>query len=176
MRNIAWATATLLISAASLSASQRSDQFSVYGGAFDFMRTRHRALEFGMEYKFYPGWRSPFDFLDFRPLTGIMANMKMSTYLYGGINFDIFPTEHFVIAPGFAAGWYNKSKGKNLGYPIEFRTGVEISWQADDQSRFGLYFYHLSNAGLGTKNPGSESIVLIYDIPIRSGFPFTNQK
>jgi len=173
MRSIACKIAALLFSAASLSASQRLDQFSIYGGVFDFKRERHRTFELGMEYKFYPGWRSPLDFLDFRPLAGIMANMKMSTYLYAGINFDIYPTEHFVIAPGFAAGWYNKGDGKNLGYPIEFRTGVEISWQLWDQSRFGLHFYHLSNAGLGTKNPGSESIVLLCDIPIKCGIHFT---
>ncbi len=175
MRSIAWNIAALIASAASLSASQRPDQFSVYGGVFDFMRTRHRTFELGMEYKFYPGWRSPLDFLDFRPLFGVMTNVKMSTYLYGGINFDLFPTEHLVIAPGFAAGWYNKGDGKNLGYPIEFRSGVSISWQLDDQTRFGFYFYHLSNASLGRKNPGSESIVFLYDIPIRSGFPFSRQ-
>jgi hypothetical protein len=172
MRSIAWKVAVILNAAASLCASQGWDQFSVYGGVFDFMRIRHRTFELGMEYKFNPGWRSPFDFLDFRPLAGVMANMKMSTYLYGGINFDLFPTEHLVIAPGFAAGWYNKSEGKNLGYPLEFRTSVEISWQLDDESRFGCRFYHLSNAGLGAKNPGSESIVFLYDIPIRNGFPF----
>ena len=176
MKTIAWKIAALLSLAASLSASRGGDQFSVYGGVFDFMRTRHRTFELGMEYKFYPGWRSPFDFLDFRPLAGIMANMEMSTYLYGGINFDLFPTGHLVIAPGFAAGWYNKNGGKKLGYPIEFRSGVEISWQLADQSRFGFHFYHLSNAGLGTRNPGSESIVFLYDIPIRSGFPFSKQK
>jgi lipid A 3-O-deacylase len=170
MKNIALKISALLIFAASLGASQKWDQFSVYGGAFDFLRTRHRTFELGLEYKFYPRWRSPFAFLHFRPLIGIMANMKMSTYLYGGINFDLFPTDHLVIAPGFAAGWYNKGEGKNLGYPIEFRTGLEVSWQLEDQSRFCFHFYHLSNAGLGTNNPGSESIVFQYDIPIRSNF------
>jgi hypothetical protein len=101
--------------------------------------------------------------------------MKMSTYLYGGINFDLFPTEHLVIAPGFSAGWYNQGDGKKLGFPIEFRSGVEISWQLKDQGRVGLCFYHISNAGLGTRNPGSESIVFLYDIPITSGFPFSKQ-
>jgi lipid A 3-O-deacylase len=179
MRTITWKMAALFIAGigtgSPLCASQRMDQVSVDGGVFDILRERHRTFELGMEYKFYPGWPSPFDFLDFRPLLGLMANMKMSTYLYGGINFDLFLTKHFVIVPGFSAGWYNKGDGKNLGYPIEFRTSVEISLQMEDQSRLGLRFYHLSNAGLGSKNPGSESIVFLYDIPVRCGFPFSKQ-
>jgi len=161
------AVALLLLCTPSLDASSRCDQFSVYGGAFDFMRTRHRAFELGLEYKFYPNWRAPLDFLNFRPLLGIMANMEMSTYLYGGINFDLFLVRHLVISPGFAAGWYNQCDGKNLGFPIEFRSGIELMWQWDDCTRIGFHFYHLSNAGLGSRNPGSESIVLQYDIPIK---------
>lgn len=176
MRTIALKITGLVLSAASLSASQSLDQLSIYCGAFDFMRERHCTFELGIEYKFYPNWRSPFDFLAFRPLLGIMANLQMSTFLYGGINFDLFPADHLVVAPGFSAGWYNMADGKNLGYPIEFRTSVAISWQWDDQSRLGFCFYHLSNAGLGTKNPGSESIVLIYDIPIRNGFCFSKRR
>ena len=173
MKSIVMSVAATMIFANSLYANLRSSQLSVYAGAFDFLRTRHRTFEMGMEYQFSPNWKSPFDFLEFRPLLGVMANAKKSAYLYGGINFDLFLIHHFVISPGFAAGWYGQGDGKNLGFPIEFRTGAEVSWQFDDEGRLGLHFYHLSNAGLGKKNHGSESIVFLYDIPIKNGFPFS---
>ena len=154
-------------------AMTKADQISFYSGTFDVLRERHRTFEFGAEYKFYPSWKAPFDFLAFRPVLGIMANAKKSTYLYGGIYFDLFPTDYFVIAPGFSAGWYSVGHGKNLGYPLEFRSSIEAGWQFNDQGRLGILFYHISNAGLGRHNPGEESIVLFYDIPIKSGFPFT---
>jgi hypothetical protein len=36
-----------------------------------------------------------------------------------------------------------------------------------NQSRLGLAFHHMSNAGLTRYNPGEESLVLIYTIPLR---------
>ncbi len=167
---IAWGG---MMCAASLSAGPRYDQVSFYSGVFDLMRERHRTFEFGVEYKFFPSWGSPLHFMAFRPLLGVMANALKSTYLYGGIDFDLFASDHFVITPGFAAGWYSAGDGKNLGYPLEFRSCLETAWQFNDQGRLGVMFYHISNAGLGSRNPGEESLVLFYDIPIKRGFPFT---
>ena len=158
--------------ASPLCAGPKYDQISLYGGVFDVMRERHRTFEFGSEYKFYPSWDTPFDFLAFRPLVGVMANARKSTYLYGGIDFDLFVSDHFVIIPGFSAGWYSAGHGKNLGYPLEFRSVLQIAWQFNDQGRLGVMFYHISNAGLGRRNPGEESLVLNYDLPIKRGFPF----
>lgn len=148
------------------------DQVAVYGGVFDLMRERHRTFELGIEYKFFPKWRTSIDWLYFRPLIGVTANAKQSTYLYSGINFDLIPFDCFVIAPGFSAGWYHRGHGKDLGFPLEFRSSIALSWQTQDQTRFGFCFYHISNAGLGHRNPGTESLVFICDIPIKSGFPF----
>ncbi len=157
----------------SLYALPPPDLISFSSGIFDFLREKYRTCEFSIEYKCHVSFlKSPFRFLDFRPLLGLMATVEGTTYLYAGVNLDLFPCEHLVIAPGFAAGWYRPGHGKDLGYPIEFRSGVEIAWQFDDWRRLGVHFYHLSNASLGRRNPGAESIVLFYDIPIRKGFPF----
>ena len=93
-----------------------------------------------------------------------MANAWGSTYLYGGINFDLLFWDHLLIAPGFAAGWYNQGSGKDLGYPVEFRSGIELSYQFDDWRRLGIHFYHLSNASIGHRNPGEESLDVYYSI------------
>ena len=150
------------------------DWISVGGGIYDLMRERHRTAELEIEYKFHLKWlTAPFQCLEFLPLVGVMANVQGSGYLYGGINFDFLFFDHLVFAPGFAAGYYWKGSGKDLGYPLEFRSGVELGWKFFDSRRLGVHFYHLSNASLGRRNPGEESLVLFYDIPITNKFPFS---
>ena len=149
------------------------DYFTVGLGAYDFIRERHRTVQLDLEYNFHPKWMgSPFHCLEFRPLIGVMATAKGSGFLYLGMNFDLLFQEHVLISPGLAGGYYWQGGGKNLGYPIEFRSGVEIAWQFCDLRRLGIHFYHLSNASLGKKNPGEESLILFYDIPISKCFPF----
>lgn len=130
-----------------------------------------------MEYKFHvKAFKSPNRYLEFRPLLGAMATAKGTFYGYLGINFDLLFCEHIHFAPGFAAGYFTPGHGKNLGYPLEFRSGIELGWQFSDRSRLGIHFYHLSNASLGHRNPGEESLILFYDVPIVKGFPFTQEK
>lgn len=155
--------------------TQPPDLISFATGVFDISREKHRTWEFEAEYKFHLRClRSPWNFLEFRPLLGLMATATGSVYAYGGINFDLLFWDHLHIAPGFAAGYYYTGHGKNLGYPLEFRSGVELGYQFSDWHRIGVHFYHLSNASIGKRNPGEESLVLFYDIPIKRGFPFVN--
>ena len=164
----------ILLCPFALNAAVPPDLFSVATGVFDLWREKWRTWEFEMEYKFHVKWlSSPFRCLEFRPLVGLMANARGSGYLYLGLNFDLLFFDHLLFAPGFAAGYYWEGRGKNLGYPIEFRSGVELAWQFSDWRRLGVHFYHLSNASIGNKNPGEESLVLYYDIPIKKGFPFS---
>ena len=158
---------------AQLQAGARPDWISFAGGIYDIMRPRHRTAEFEIEYKFHVRrWGSPFPSLEFLPLVGLMATVERGGYAYAGLNFDFVFFNHLQFAPGFAAGYYWPGRGKNLGYPLEFRSGVELGWQFADFQRLGIHFYHLSNASIGRKNPGEESLVFYYDIPITKGFPF----
>ncbi|MBU6383658.1 MAG: acyloxyacyl hydrolase [Verrucomicrobia bacterium] len=146
-------------------------------GAYDFYRDRYRTFEFEIEYKPYvKAFKSPNRYLEFRPLIGVMATARGTFYGYLGINFDLLFCDHIHFAPGFAAGYFTPGKGKNLGYPLEFRSGIELGWQFSDWHRLGIHFYHLSNASLGRRNPGEESLVLFYDIPLVKGFPFIREK
>ena len=139
-------------------------------GVYDLLRERHRTWEFEIEYKFHFQHRTLPRYLEVRPLLGVMTTLERSVYAYLGLNFDLLFFNHFLIAPGFAAGYYAQGHGKNLGYPIEFRSGIEMAWQFADARRLGAHFYHLSNASLGKRNPGEESLVLFYDIPVNELF------
>jgi hypothetical protein len=160
-----------LIGVAALQADPLPSCLSVATGVFDILRDKYRTWEFEIEYKTYFPWK-PNPHVNLRPLVGLMATVEGSVYVYGGLNFDLLFFDHLLFAPGFAAGYYHEGGGKNLGYPAEFRSGIELAWQFNDYRRLGIHFYHLSNASLGRRNPGEESLVLFYDIPLVKGFPF----
>ena len=101
-----------------------------------------------------------------RPMIGFMGTSKASVFIYAGLAFDTFFGDHVVVTPAFAPGVYFKGKGKNLGYPLEFRSSIEIAYRFFNKSRLGMRFYHLSNASIGDKNPGTECLSLYYSIPI----------
>ncbi|MEN9654968.1 MAG: hypothetical protein RL235_1080 [Chlamydiota bacterium] len=105
-----------------------------------------------------------------------MSTAFGSGYLYAGLNFDFLLGGRLAFAPGFAAGYYWAGSGKNLGYPIEFRSGIELAWQFADAERIGVHFYHLSNASIGKRNPGEESLVLFYDIPVSRLFRYSSKR
>jgi hypothetical protein len=68
--------------------------------------------------------------------------------------------------PVAAAGYFHRGAGKDLGSHLEFKTGLELAYRFDDMSRIGIAFDHISNAGLTKRNPGTESLLLTYSIPI----------
>jgi len=47
--------------------------------------------------------------------------------------------------------------GKDLGYPLEFKTEVQMTFDVNDNTHLGMSYNHISNASLGTKNPGANS-------------------
>ena len=59
--------------------------------------------------------------------------------------------------PSFTPGLYSKGNGKDLGHVIEFKSELQISLDIFSNSQLGFSYNHLSNASLGTKNPGANS-------------------
>ncbi|MEH6579793.1 MAG: acyloxyacyl hydrolase, partial [Amphritea sp.] len=57
---------------------------------------------------------------------------------------------------------YEKGSSTDLGSDIEFRTGLELAYKLNPNSHLGVGVYHLSNAGLDDRNPGSDSLILSY--------------
>ena len=64
-------------------------------------------------------------------------------------------------------GLYAEGSGTDIGGPIEFRSGIEVGYQARNGVRIGLGFDHRSNAGLYSRNPGLETIQFRVSIPTR---------
>ncbi len=135
------------------------DILTVAGGMNGLFHPKYRSFEFYLEYK----WND--DVWKISPVVGAMSTSKGSFYGYGGFELNIH-LDSFEVNPSFAAGGYIQGGGKNLGYPLEFRSGVRISYVLQNNHRIGLHFYHISNASFGNRNPGEESLLLCYSIPI----------
>jgi lipid A 3-O-deacylase len=101
------------------------------------------------------------------PFAGLDVTTKGGTYLYGGFGFDINFGPNWVLTPNGAVGWYQRGGGTPLGSWVEFRTGLELDYKFVDQTRLGLAVHHTSNAGLTQVNPGEQSILLVYQLPLR---------
>ena len=91
-----------------------------------------------------------------------------AVYGYGGFGIDLYlgRCKCIIFTPDFAVGYFEKGDGKDLGNDVEFRSGGEISYRFQDRSRVGIAIHHLSNAGLGDSNPGEESFMVNYSIPV----------
>src|SRR5262249_53983435 len=106
------------------------------------------------------------------PMVGTFVTTKRGVFAYAGFNLDMHVTKHLVIGPTASMGYYNKgaSGGKDLGGPFEFKTGAHFAYRFKDESRIGFQFDHISNAGIYTKNPGEENILLVISFPIGGGW------
>jgi hypothetical protein len=102
----------------------------------------------------------------FSPFLGLEVTTAGATYGYFGFGFDVNFGPNWVFTPNGAAGFFQGGDGTRLGSWWEFRTGAELDYKFDDQSRLGLAVHHMSNAGLTKLNPGEESIDIVYQIPL----------
>ena len=135
-------------------------------GAFDITpSSSHKdsktAAEFRGEYRFG-------DVLPVvSPFIGVSGTSDGAFYGYGGIGIDINFGPNWVLTPTAAGGYFERGSGTILGSWWEFRTGAELDYRFPDTSRIGIAVNHTSNAGLTKRNPGEQSAVLVYSMPIR---------
>ena len=90
------------------------------------------------------------------PITGGFITGNSAFYIYTGAQAE-YDLGLFTVTPSFAPGYYNFGDGKDLGYPLEFKSEVAVSLNLSDSTELGMSYNHISNASLGTKNPGANS-------------------
>lgn len=103
-----------------------------------------------------------------RPIVGGTISTEGSLYGYAGFDWDIpLWNSGFIFTPSLAIGAYDRNGGgQDLGGAIEFRDSLELSYEFENAHRLGLNFYHMSNASIYDSNPGSESLMVTYSVPI----------
>src|SRR5689334_19500134 len=103
----------------SLFAQERIDHLQVGMGYFNMLREARR-FQFQLEYR----WQ--FNYHGLRPLFSWFITSKGALYVCGGGAWDIFLGKNFILTPSFAPGLYYRGKGKDLHFPLEFRSSIEL--------------------------------------------------
>jgi hypothetical protein len=163
LKSSAFGFLALAASALMSAPAMAEDYLSMNLGAYNALRDGNSDTQFGLEYRM-----SAFQY-NLRPIFGGFVTDEGALYGYAGVNWDIelLPKQLFLI-PNFAVGAYHQGDGKDLGGAIEFRSGVELAYQFQNNHQLGLAVNHLSNASLYDRNPGVETVMVTYSVPLNS--------
>ena len=145
------------IKVSSAGESSEQSELNVFSGMFDFSDDKQASGVFGLQHQNEELYRESF-LGNLSPITGGFLSEKNAFYLYSGIQAE-YNIGFLTITPSFAPGYYNSGDGKDLGYPLEFKTEVQMSFDISDSTHLGMSYNHISNASLGSKNPGANSYI-----------------
>lgn len=139
--------------------AERPALLSLGGGCSNVTGVHKKAL-YQAEYKWKPV------VAELRPQVGMFVTEAGSTFFYGGICYDLLLWDTLILAPSFCPGVYFQGKGKDLGYPIEFKSAMDLAFRFSNDYRIGFSFYHLSNAHLSRRNPGVNVLAFYLSFPL----------
>jgi outer membrane protein OmpA-like peptidoglycan-associated protein len=161
VRNLALAASAAAISFASMAHADDLWRSQLEVGSFDVF---HKQDSESFDMQLRPGWR----LWDFGVFAGAMYTTKDALMGYAGMTYDFYLTDHILILPDAAVGYYDHGGDKVLSYKstAEFRTGIGVAYEFDNGWRAGVDIHHISNAGLDKKNPGVEIAALTLAIPL----------
>ena len=100
---------------------------------------------------------------------GILVNKNLNLLkLYKDIHLiqkKIDLSQKISLVPSFSIGLYEEfDDGKDMGYPVEFKSEIELNYNLSKSSLFGVTWNHISNADIGGTNPGSDSVLINFII------------
>ncbi len=102
-----------------------------------------------------------------RPQAGVLVSFSGAVMIYGGLTWPAVPVKWLVIETGAAAGYYESGEGIDLQFPLEFRLSLSVMYRFRNYIQLGAGIAHISNANLSPPNPGTESISVIFKIPLQ---------
>jgi len=135
--------------------AEAETEINIFGGVFDFSDDKQKATLTGFQHQNDDLYRKSF-LGRISPITGGFVTENNAFYLYSGIQSE-YDLGFMTVTPSFAPGYYNFGNGKDLGHPLEFKTEVQVSFDLSKSTQMGMSYNHISNASLGTKNPGANS-------------------
>ena len=138
-----------------VNSTENNSAFNVYSGMFDFSDAGKKSTLIGFQHQNEDLNRDTF-LGNFSPITGALVTADSAAYFYTGVQAE-YKLGKINFMPSFTPGLYSKGNGKDLGHVIEFKSELQISLDIFSNSQLGFSYNHLSNASLGTKNPGANS-------------------
>ena len=132
-------------------------EMNVYTGMFDWSDHNQKAGLIGIQHQNDELFNETF-LGRLSPITGGFLTENNAFYLYSGVQSE-FNLGFMKITPSFAPGYYSMGDGKDLGHALEFKSEVQLSLDLPSDSELGFSYNYLSNASLGSKNPGANSFM-----------------
>ena len=130
-------------------------ELNFFTGMFDWSDHKQKSGLIGLQHQndelFIEGTNARFS-----PITGAFITANNAFYIYTGVQAE-YQFGSLAITPSFAPGFYGAGSGKDLGYPLEFKSEIQMSLDINNTTHLGMSYNHISNASLGTKNPGANS-------------------
>ena len=130
-------------------------ELNFFTGMFDWSDHKQKSGLIGLQHQndelFIEGTNARFS-----PITGAFITANNAFYIYTGVQAE-YQFGSLAITPSFAPGFYGAGSGKDLGYPLEFKSEIQMSYDLSNTTHLGMSYNHISNASLGDKNPGANS-------------------
>ncbi|WLD59455.1 acyloxyacyl hydrolase [Salinispirillum sp. LH 10-3-1] len=154
----------VLLCVGGFATAQPGADAQVFLGVTDFARD-NQASVYGVQYLAAQRWTR----FDFRPVGGVIRTRHASHVVFAGITRESkFSTRDtgFLVSVDFAPGLYlhGGNADTDLGFWLQFRSGVNLAYEFADQTRIGVGYHHLSNASLAEENPGTETLTITYSV------------
>ena len=135
--------------------NSKTTELNFYTGMFDFSDDKQKSGILGIQHQNEDLFRNSF-LGRLSPITGGFLTENNAFYLYSGVQAE-YDLGFLTLTPSFAPGYYNYGNGKDLGYPLEFKSEVQLTFDLSESTHLGMSYNHISNASLGSKNPGANS-------------------
>ena len=132
------------------------NKWSFYTGMFDFSDDGKKSNLIGIEHINTNLHRDSF-LGTLQPVTGLMVTADNAAYFNTGFQIQSQSEGPLKFTPSFTPGYYNKGDGKDLGHSLEFKSELQFSIDLPLNAQLGFSYNHISNAILGSKNPGANS-------------------
>lgn len=90
---------------------------------------------------------------------------ELGGFISAGLEKDFKLFDNLIISPSFSPSLYgNIFDGKSMGLPLEFKSQIKFKYNFGDNSNFSFSYNHLSNANIGSWNPGSDTILFSFKV------------
>lgn len=144
----------------------REPMWSVSAGKLGVFDDIGDPFELGIAYRFRPlgKW-------SLLPAVGATVHDNGAYFVYSELRREFWLGRSWLLVPSFGVGLFEDGKMLDLGHTVEFRSGLEVGRRLENGWRVGAALFHLSNGGIGDRNPGTEALVFSISIPLGRGDP-----
>jgi lipid A 3-O-deacylase len=133
-------------------------EVAISAGMLDSRHSGHEKWMASLEYRFTElKW-------NVSPWIGAAHAEGSTKFASAGMLWTFADLHRLRISAGVAPTYYETKNGPDLGSDFEFHSFIEAGCTFGKNQVLSIRFGHLSNCGIGSSNPGTETLQLSYSI------------